>query len=147
MGTASPASANHVLQPACDSLRISHLEAQTALSNANQNLAAAETGLANAATNLGNAAGQLILPTFNLLKAHEDNVGVTTAQTSFNAALSFFNSAVDNYVAALVLRTQLLAARDVNIHIVPFLAEVILLLHNVEFFDCPPFIELFPPVP
>lgn len=131
---ASPASANHVNAPACDIFRQTYISSQTAFNNADQAYNAAVTGTANATTNLTTAGNQLIVPTYNLIKAHEDNVGIPSAQTTFNSALAFFNTAVTNYVNALTLETELKATRDINGAILPYLAGVIGQINSV--FPC-----------
>lgn len=122
---ASPAQANHVVQPSCDTFRQVLISAQTAVTNSAQELGAAQTAYDNANANLGSAAAQLVTPTFNLVQALENEVGVATAQSAFDAAMTVFNSAVSSYVSAFTNLVTLQATHDVNTQMIPYLEGVI----------------------
>lgn len=122
---AAPASANHVVGPACTSVRRDLIAANTALKNANETFIQARDLVTLARSNMALAREQLQTPLVNYVLALEDEIGVGPARTGFETSLSVFVNAVALYVERLNGLPILEATRDLA-------AQTVLLLEKTR---------------
>lgn len=119
-----PASANHVLRPACDSVRQDLIAASTAYKNANDTYLQARALTDQALGNVATARAQLVAPVLTYIAAVEDQVGVAPAQAGFESSLVVFTNAVSLYISRLDALAELQATRDLNGQVVQLLEAV-----------------------
>lgn len=124
LAPASPAAANHVLQPACDSVRRDLIAANSAHRDANDVFLPARDLVDQALANVAAARQQLVAPVVNYVGALENEVGVGPAREGFEGSLRVFTDAVALYLERLEALVPLQAARELQGQVVQLLEAV-----------------------